>query len=345
MEQWEQASGSIKDEARKQAHGLALAIRDAWPEADWQGRQASEAGHGAALLGALARLGDRAAAAVFIAGRVAAGAYDRADNTALAEVLAELPASQAGNLLGAVIAGNARLKPAACAALLKRCVAETETGTGTGAGADILRPAALALLEALPGAPSQPDDLPPALSWRQEPVSPALVADTLTALESIDPDLAARALARFLSANDRYPLDGILVPAALMLAAGERSLESGNGLRSAALAHLDRRIAEPLAPPVDWRRPSEVRCRCTHCRELARFLHSPSEPSWRLKAAQQVREHVAHSIQASRCDLDCSTEKRRRPYTLVCTKNQASYEGRVRQREKDLADRERLLRT
>jgi hypothetical protein len=32
------------------------------------------------------------------------------------------------------------------------------------------------------------------------------------------------------------------------------------------------------------------------------------------------------------------TEKRGRPYSLICTKNQASYERRVRQREQDLLD-------
>jgi hypothetical protein len=42
------------------------------------------------------------------------------------------------------------------------------------------------------------------------------------------------------------------------------------------------------------------------------------------------------------CDLDLTTETRGRPYTLVCTKNQASYQRRVRQREQDLANREQL---
>ncbi len=36
--------------------------------------------------------------------------------------------------------------------------------------------------------------------------------------------------------------------------------------------------------------------------------------------------------------------KRGRPYTLVCTKNQASFQRRVRQREQDLGQREQLAR-
>ncbi len=37
-----------------------------------------------------------------------------------------------------------------------------------------------------------------------------------------------------------------------------------------------------------------------------------------------------------------TTDKRGRPYTLVCTKNQASYARRVRQRTQDLGHREQL---
>ena len=42
-------------------------------------------------------------------------------------------------------------------------------------------------------------------------------------------------------------------------------------------------------------------------------------------------------ITNSRCDLDTQTLNRGRPYTLVCAKNQASYERRVQQRRDDLA--------
>jgi hypothetical protein len=43
-------------------------------------------------------------------------------------------------------------------------------------------------------------------------------------------------------------------------------------------------------------------------------------------------------ISRARCDMDLTTDKRGRPYTLVCTKNQASYDRRARQREQDLND-------
>jgi hypothetical protein len=293
------------------------------------------------LLDALSRLGDQAAAAVFIAGSVAAGAYDVDDNEALSDVLTELPAAHSGDLLAAVIGGNAGLKPAACADLLNRCAARADADPPT------LLPAALALLTALPGAAPEPASQPAMHRWRRQPPSSALVADTLAALTHIDAALADKALNLFLSDQTHYPIDDILLPAALRLAEAEPlpATETAKaGLREAVLTHLERRIAEPLVPPADWQRPAGIQCRCTHCRDLSAFLASPSESVWHLKAAQDARSHVEHSIRSSRSDLDCTTDKRGRPYTLVCKKNQASYEGRLRQREKDLADRERLVR-
>jgi hypothetical protein len=167
----------------------------------------------------------------------------------------------------------------------------------------------------------------------------------LTALMRIDAGLADQALALFLSEPSRYPIDEILLPAALRIAHTEPSPAAGTalvGLRDAVVAHLERRIAEPLAPPADWQRPAEIQCRCSYCRNLSDFLGSPTESVWHLKAAQDTRTHVEHSIQRGRCDLDCTTDRKGRPYTLVCKKNRASYERRVRQREKDLADRESL---
>ena len=43
-------------------------------------------------------------------------------------------------------------------------------------------------------------------------------------------------------------------------------------------------------------------------------------------------------LKKARSDVDTKTERRGSPHALVCTKNQASYERRVRQRKQDLAD-------
>jgi hypothetical protein len=113
-------------------------------------------------------------------------------------------------------------------------------------------------------------------------------------------------------------------------------------LVAAGLAHLEQRIAEPLAPPPDFARPSDIACPCSHCRDLASFLADRNRDVWVFKAAETHRRHVEQSIRRHACDVDQETDRRSRPYALVCTKNRASYERRVAQRRKDLEDRARL---
>jgi hypothetical protein len=69
-----------------------------------------------------------------------------------------------------------------------------------------------------------------------------------------------------------------------------------------------------------------------------RFLADPDTPAWTLRAAEGDRSHVQASINEARADVDFTTERRGRPYALVCKKNSASYQRRVEQRRQDLAD-------
>ena len=108
------------------------------------------------------------------------------------------------------------------------------------------------------------------------------------------------------------------------------------------LAHLLARTAEPLEPPKDWRRADALSCHCPQCRELAAFLADPARERWTLKAAEPARSHAETVIRNTEADLDLDTDRRGRPYTLIGTKNQASYDRRVSQRRQDLADIERL---
>jgi hypothetical protein len=109
-------------------------------------------------------------------------------------------------------------------------------------------------------------------------------------------------------------------------------------LRAACLAHLRARIAAPLAPPADWRRASKPSCTCEHCRQLAAYLDDPAQKVWVLRAVEHVRGHVDGTIRSSNVDLDTSTDRHGRPYSLICSKNQASYERSAKQRTQDLAD-------
>ena len=75
---------------------------------------------------------------------------------------------------------------------------------------------------------------------------------------------------------------------------------------------------------------------------MARFPADPTRQGWELRAIQLTRSPVEHTIAQSHCDPDTTTLTRGRPYTLVCTKNLASYARRLAQRDAELGLLERL---
>ncbi len=287
----------------------------------------------------MSQLKDTAHIEAFLADIVAEGVYGKNDNEALLRAADLLETQRAVELIRRIIARNAARALSACGDLLARASDARGTDADRAAG---LIPAAKALVEALPGDPAlaaKPDP------WkRQVAVEPGFVVDLMSALCRIDATLAGRAADHLLSWPAAYGLDPVLIPAVLRLTEQAMS-RNGAGvqrLRTACLAHLRARIAEPLEPPPDWRRASRLACKCAHCSELSGFLDDPERQVWTLKAAEAKRHHVEDSVRRSGCDLDLSTQRRGSPYSLVCTKNQASYERRVEQRKKDLEDLERL---
>ncbi|MEO1564354.1 MAG: 2OG-Fe(II) oxygenase, partial [Pseudomonadota bacterium] len=102
--------------------------------------------------------------------------------------------------------------------------------------------------------------------------------------------------------------------------------------------HLENRIGEPLEAPKDWARPAKISCECQYSSELSSFLANPSEECWTLRARQDIRDRIENIIRRAKADLDLETLRRGSPHSLICTKNDASYQRRVAQRNQDLAD-------
>jgi hypothetical protein len=180
--------------------------------------------------------------------------------------------------------------------------------------------------------------------WRTPVVDWAVVVDALTALGGIDATLADAVADYMLAWPKTYGADAILVPALLRLTGSiaSRNLPAVRRLRGVCVEHLRARIAQPLAPPRDWTRTSTLTCRCPHCSVLSQFLADPGRETWTFKAAESTRRHLEGSIRANDCDVDVTTVRTGRPYGLVCTKNQASYDRRAKQRTTDLEDLARL---
>ncbi len=333
---WSEGNGTQQSSLWREAHDLAGHMLARWPTRGEYARHKTPS-DAARMLATLTRLDDTAAIVGFLTGVTAEGCYGKGDNGAVIGALSRLPPKQRSSLIERVFAGTAAISFGACANLLARATAEWPDGCTPG-----LVPAAARLVEALPGDPAQ---AAPRLSWQDSlKVDAGVVVDLLTGLCAIDGALAQRAADHLLAWPNAYGLDAVLVPAtrALLGMVGPSCAAAIGALRSACLMHLRARIAEPLAPPTDWSRPAAFTCRCPRCSELARFLADPGRKAWVFKAAEADRRHVEDTVKRTHCDVDLTTDRRGRPYSLVCTKNQASYERREKQRRQDTENLARL---
>jgi hypothetical protein len=93
---------------------------------------------------------------------------------------------------------------------------------------------------------------------------------------------------------------------------------------------LESLTAHAPQEPTDFRRTAAVACNCADCAELKRFLHDPNEPMHRFSVKQERRTHLEGKIREHQLDLNTTTERLRSPYTLVCTKNKASYQASLK---------------
>jgi hypothetical protein len=336
-ERYESAGGVRPSPLWEQGHDLAGHMIADWPE--WYGGTDSNPGFAARLATALTRLADTESIAAFLARLAGRGGFGKGDTGTLVEAAGLLAPEQSAALIERIILAKASSSLEACAELLARA-ATVPRPPGISAS---LVGAAKALLAALPGDPGL---TAPQHSWwnRPRPASAGLVADVLIALGAVGEELAMRAADHMLAWPKTYGVDEVLIPAILDLAGARsaRALPAVERLRTAALAYLRTRIAEPLEAPKDWRRVSELPCSCADCRDLVRFLDDPAQKTWTLKAVEARRGHVEAVIRQAGSDLDVATDRNGRPYTLVCTKNQASYERRVKQRQRDLETVARL---
>jgi len=325
---WAAAGGDRSSPLWGEAHNLAAEMLAGWPAYHpWTAGGAGGTGatSTARMLAALSLLGDDDLIRQVLADVVASGGHDARDVDAILGALGCLPLPDRAALVERVVQGTAGTAFAACAGLLARAASAW--------GPAGLHEAAAALVRVMPGDPAR---AAPAPSWqRHAPMAPRTVLDLLAGLGAVDPALARLAAAHMLAWPGTYGMDAVLVPAVRDVPA---DAPGAGPLRAACVAHLRARAAEPLAPLADWRRDSTLPCRCPRCTELARFLDDPEQRTCVLKAAEADRSHVEGTIRTADSDLDTVTDRRGRPYSLVCTKTQASYERRARQRKQDLAD-------
>ena len=309
-----------------QAHDLAALMVATWEMRYWHPRQDNERTRTGQMLDLLTGFADLTNLEAFLSAIATRGGFDLGDAAPIVEAIRLLPRERAVPLATRIVSGAVEGTLAACGVLLAH---------GAILGPAIVLDAARALVDALPETLASD-------RWRRGPdVNPGFIADLFNALTHIDASLADRAATHVLAWPATYDFDTILIPAVRDLL-GPADSPAVRRLREACIAHLDARVAQPLDAPRDWGRRNALTCACLHCAVLGRFLADPANASWVFKANEIERSHVERTIRDARCDVDVKTERRGRPFSLICTKNQASYERRKAQRAIDLADLDRL---
>jgi predicted 2-oxoglutarate/Fe(II)-dependent dioxygenase YbiX len=334
-ERWAASDEDRKSPLWGQAHELSGHMLARWPKQRWYASSDKAPSDAGRMLTLLTRLGDTTRLDAFLNDIAPDGLNHKRDNAAILGALGLMSPERAAALVERIIAGTAATSLGACGDLLARAVAALPDGRD-------LVGAATVLVEALPGDPARAG---PRAPWQRGPnVEPDFVIDLFAALGRIDAALAERAADHILAWPETYGLDPILVPAVrrLMASSMNQSAAAVHRLRAICLAHLRARIAEPLEAPKDWSRASTLGCQCRRCGELSLYLADPGRETWTFKAAEADRSHLETTIKQARCDLDVTTDRRGRPYSLVCTKNQAIYERRMKQRKEDLANLDQL---
>ena len=305
------------------------------------------------MLDLLCRLGDEARLGRFLR-EVVLSSYSGGENEALAAALAVAGPKATGRFLPELVEAHFARRPKDTLALL-RCLGEAH---GDPASPDTswhgaLRKGARAALCALPGAlagrakarASKPDF---DSAWefergstRAKTIGDAAVRDLFALAWRWGLTKEAGAAADAIAGHPRAITPDRTLPAAL------RALYAETGLaNAAAFASLWRhaadfllaRSATPPEAPKNWKIAAPVKCGCEHCAKLRAFCKDPAAETARFPLRQELRAHLHQIIDRHRLDLTHVTERRGRPFTLVCTKTRASHERRLAEYAEDVSN-------
>jgi len=335
--QWE---NNKIEETKQQAITLAsYIIRDWVPEYFDQSKRYSRSQVIPELLKCLLHLKDVTLINQFWVIIAKKGIYQTEDSLLLAKTSKLLPWSDVVAYTANAVSVSAIEGQQACISLLINLCKKQKPSER-----QLLNNATEKLFAALPGDEKR---FPALNHWQIQnmALSSSDIAEVLECFSMVNVDLAEKTLNYMIAWPASYDIDQLLLPAAIQLVKSkvDNELPTIARLQQQVITHLQTRLAEPLVPPADWSRSNNIKCSCEDCRELKRFLISPQQEKWFFKAAEVRRNHIEHIIRMNKLDIDYSTEKKSRPYSMVCTKNQAGYQRLVKQVQSDKKDLSCLL--
>ena len=140
--------------------------------------------------------------------------------------------------------------------------------------------------------------------------------------------------------NEHFDVRTVLVPALEQLYEHGRSAIVASEVELLWLHAVDTLLENterPPAPPEDWRQEVAIACRCADCRELQAFARDRVQQSRLFAVRKDRRKHLHRQIECHGLDMEHVTERKGRPFSLVCTKTRRSYERRCQVYKEDIA--------
>jgi 2OG-Fe(II) oxygenase superfamily len=329
----------------KTAAAIAEQIIEAWEHSltTWAYRCLASEPSRAEMLRLLTQLGDRVLLKRFIRGVVTTD-LDGSENEALAKALAQLGPKDTGKLLTAMVQENFPLFHCACVNLAGRILREVREQL-SAEWRTALCGAATDMVQALPSIQPSTDPYA-AANWQRvqkaKPVDAVMVAGLLEFLRAIGAEaLRMDAVVNVVAGSAAFDPGKVIVPALALLQERERkgfALDAAAGrLWVHAAEFLLARSERPPASPTDWRQVVTISCRCEDCRTLQAFALDAQAQVARFRMHQGRRSHVESQILNQDLDINCETDTKGRPQTLVCTKTRRAFQRQCEQHRLDRA--------
>ena len=324
---------------------LMSGLIDMWPSG---GRDRSEPDGRARMLRLLCATGDRGRAVRFLR-EVVLLRYGGSENEDLLTALGVIGPDAAKRFLLDLAGSGFALRPEETLALLRQ-LDERQDSSGTAAWDDALREGVRAVLLTLaatlsPGPASEPRAQD---TRRPKRLNERAVHELFRLAWRYGVASEAESAARAMAGDPQIVRPDRALPAALGELSGEEGLASGVAFATLwrrATGFLLARSAEPPREPRDWAIAADVACTCEHCRKLRAFCRDPDANVARFPLRKDLRAHLHQVIDQHQLDIDHVTERRGRPYTLVCAKNRASHKRRLAEYAEDIAAMRTLIRS
>lgn len=292
----------------------------------------------ARLLRLLAALDDASLASRFLR-EVVLGRYNGDENEDLPAALGAIGTTAAGEFLAELVESRFASRPQAVLGLLRRVGESADFDWRDALGGGVR-----AALAALPKALGPHEDAREPVRDSERKTSrkqlrEQAVHDLFAVAWRCGLTEEAEAAVSVIADHPKAVEPERVIPTALStLYPEERLAESAayQRLWRHAADSLLKRSVRPPDEPRDWTIAADISCDCEHCDELRNFCGDPDAKVGRFPLRKELRRHLHRQIDANRLDMSHVTERRGRPYTLVCTKNRASYRRRLAEYGRDV---------